>query len=220
MEARIQYRGHCPHCGRQQAVVSGGMAKHGYTVSWGFFNGTCAGAELPPIERFPKGALSWAGELRRISDRKADEALKYEQGELEPEGMRQRYSEFGRRKVRIIPYAELNDRQKRECRAIAAGEARHASKELMALAEYLERLVAEVGGQPLIEVKVGDQSKVINVGDTVKVWGREVVVVAIENRRAQGVGPGINGQYVDHVVWEDGDKRRAYPKRYARKVVA
>lgn len=219
MEARIQYRGHCPHCGRQQAV-NDGMAKHGYTVDWGYFHGTCAGAGLPPIEQYPQGATVWAARLREISDRKADEALKYEQGELEPEGMRQRYSEFGRRKVRIIPYAELNDRQKRECRAITAGEARHVSKELRALADYLDRLVAEVGGQPLLEVKLNDPSKAIAVGDRVKVAGREVVVAAIENRRAQGVGPGINGRYVDHVIWQDGDKRRAYPKRYARKVVA
>lgn len=36
------HNGTCQACGRQHAVnvKSGKLAKHGYTVDWGFFNGT------------------------------------------------------------------------------------------------------------------------------------------------------------------------------------
>ncbi|MDC9654373.1 hypothetical protein [Xanthomonas perforans] len=48
--AIIQHRGHCQHCGREQAVLRGHMAKHGYTVESGWFKGECGGHRYAPIE--------------------------------------------------------------------------------------------------------------------------------------------------------------------------
>ena len=45
-----QIRGHCQCCGNQQAVVSGHMSKHGYTVEHGWFQGVCTGESYKPIE--------------------------------------------------------------------------------------------------------------------------------------------------------------------------
>lgn len=47
------HNGTCQACGRQHAVSpkSGKLAKHGYTVDWGFFNGTCAGSDHRPLEQ-------------------------------------------------------------------------------------------------------------------------------------------------------------------------
>ena len=43
--------GTCQVCGRIQAAIGDAtMAKHGYTVQWGFFSGTCAGSDRAPIE--------------------------------------------------------------------------------------------------------------------------------------------------------------------------
>lgn len=51
MSKAIQLRGHCQVCGRQHAVVSGGfVAKHGYTVKDGWFQGVCPGQNYAPIE--------------------------------------------------------------------------------------------------------------------------------------------------------------------------
>lgn len=46
------HRGHCQACGRLQAVdnVSGLIAKHGYTVDFHFFNGTCQASDRKPAE--------------------------------------------------------------------------------------------------------------------------------------------------------------------------
>lgn len=46
------HNGTCQACGRQHAVnvKSGLLAKHGYTVDWGFFNGTCQGSDHLPLE--------------------------------------------------------------------------------------------------------------------------------------------------------------------------
>lgn len=46
---KIQKRGICQVCGREQAVNKGVLAKHGYTVEYGFFEGTCPGANKQPL---------------------------------------------------------------------------------------------------------------------------------------------------------------------------
>ena len=49
---KATHNGTCQACGRVQAVdpVSGTLAKHGYTVTFGFFMGTCAGSARKPVE--------------------------------------------------------------------------------------------------------------------------------------------------------------------------
>ncbi len=46
------HTGECQICGRVQAVRPGSnlMAKHGYTVDWGCFRGTCWGADHLPLQ--------------------------------------------------------------------------------------------------------------------------------------------------------------------------
>lgn len=48
---KATHNGTCQVCGNAQAIKDGGrLAKHGYTVTWGFFNGTCSGAGETPLE--------------------------------------------------------------------------------------------------------------------------------------------------------------------------
>ena len=48
---RATHNGTCQVCGNIQAVKSNGrLAKHGYTVEYGFFNGTCRGSDELPLE--------------------------------------------------------------------------------------------------------------------------------------------------------------------------
>lgn len=50
MTNKIQIRGNCQCCGADQAVKSGRMSKHGYTVAEGWFNGVCDGQHYAPLQ--------------------------------------------------------------------------------------------------------------------------------------------------------------------------
>ena len=52
MKTTHTHKGHCQVCGAMHAVDNShnGLAKHGYDVSWGFFNGVCSGADNLPIQ--------------------------------------------------------------------------------------------------------------------------------------------------------------------------
>lgn len=61
---KATHQGHCQWCGRLQMLPSGKLSKHGYDVRWGYFNGTCQGAESLPFEqdiRLIESAIKWAG---------------------------------------------------------------------------------------------------------------------------------------------------------------
>ncbi len=47
------HTGTCQLCGRNHAVnnATGLLAKHGYTVDWGFFHGVCEGANHLPLQK-------------------------------------------------------------------------------------------------------------------------------------------------------------------------
>jgi hypothetical protein len=50
MKTRIQVRGICPICTKQHAVSNNTyMVPHGYTISWGSFNGSCFGVNAPHL---------------------------------------------------------------------------------------------------------------------------------------------------------------------------
>ena len=48
---KATHTGTCQACGRTQVQrATGHIAKHGYTTTWGFFNGTCSGSEHGALE--------------------------------------------------------------------------------------------------------------------------------------------------------------------------
>lgn len=49
MKTKATHNGTCQCCGNSQAV-NPFLAKHGYTVDFGFFNGVCMGADHAPLE--------------------------------------------------------------------------------------------------------------------------------------------------------------------------
>ena len=48
---KATHYGTCQICGRKQKAPDGLVAKHGYTVDGGYFNGTCFGSDEKPFER-------------------------------------------------------------------------------------------------------------------------------------------------------------------------
>lgn len=50
MTTQATHNGTCQCCGRVQAYSKSGVAKHGYTTEWGYFNGVCGGSDHEPLE--------------------------------------------------------------------------------------------------------------------------------------------------------------------------
>ena len=50
MSAAATHVGHCQVCGNEQKLPGGKLAKHGYSVQWGFFSGVCQGSGHDPFE--------------------------------------------------------------------------------------------------------------------------------------------------------------------------
>ena len=50
MSQKATHYGTCQCCGHFQKLPGGRLAKHGYTVQWGFFEGTCLGSHELPYE--------------------------------------------------------------------------------------------------------------------------------------------------------------------------
>lgn len=48
--SKATHRGTCQICGSVQLLPGGFLAKHGYTVKWGFFSGVCPGSGRRPFE--------------------------------------------------------------------------------------------------------------------------------------------------------------------------
>ncbi|MCH9712701.1 MAG: hypothetical protein K0U20_08775 [Proteobacteria bacterium] len=49
--SKATHIGTCQCCGNAQKLPNGKLSKHGYTVDYGFFNGTCSGAGQLPFEQ-------------------------------------------------------------------------------------------------------------------------------------------------------------------------
>jgi hypothetical protein len=72
------HTGTCQACGRQQAVGNdtGRIAKHGYTVDWGYFNGVCHGAGKQPAEvdvTYTRRLIVECGRDAELNDRAAEQ---------------------------------------------------------------------------------------------------------------------------------------------------
>lgn len=48
---KATHSGHCQACGSLQKLPKGKLSLHGYSVTYGFFNGVCRGAKHEPFEK-------------------------------------------------------------------------------------------------------------------------------------------------------------------------
>lgn len=212
MNERTQIRGHCQICGRQQAIVSGRIAAHGYTLRHGWFEGVCPGHNYRPLE-IARGTLDAQAEaIRREIPQLEAHIARVTAGEEPP---RQARASHGPR-APMVDYADAPAQQQREARNAMVAQLRRRIEGGRAWLTTMPAFADKVHGQPLTKVKVGGKPQ-IEVGSKVKLLGREVIVSRIAYAETRGVGPGMNGKVVEHVYWAGADgKERCYPKRYAR----
>lgn len=176
--ATTQDRGHCQCCGRLQAVRSRGandglMSQHGYTVEVGWFNGVCSGHLFAPMERDRRQTNKIVGEVRadvaRLEVRAADLAAGRVFPELANDGYclvpwTPRTPESGK-PVRV-PFAKAPAWCQTAAVDAAIAGANSRARQGAAFATQLERLAAEVHGQPLTQVEREDKTPLVHLAAT------------------------------------------------------
>lgn len=204
---KATHRGTCQACGRAQANFKGFIAKHGYTVDWGYFNGVCGGAERLPLEQDKTYALHIIDVMRNeVAPANDQRAADLRSGAVEPDWFKRVLNVphvYGAGKYSDVPCtrAEIADNVAEQQVRNAAYECERHAANARSHANSLEKLIAARHGQPLMpistrtELAVGDR---VNRGNAKKPDLREVV--AIEYRRCTGCGPYMNGKSMLHAI--------------------
>jgi hypothetical protein len=215
---RIQLRGHCPICGSVQAVTRGTMAKHGYTVQDGWFQGACPGDRFGSLETDRKPTDDMNISILKDVEGLRERLAKVQTGQIHPEKVRKSDRMIDRNV--FIPWEEADQYQQEKARKVLEWNISGRIKAGQQHVQAMSALAEKVHGQDHQEHKISKLPKPsIQVGDLVKVSGKEVTVSRIDIARAEGVGPSLNGQYIDHVFWvgSNGNTYK-YPKKLARLV--
>lgn len=73
---KATHNGTCQACGRSQAISrkTGNLAKHGYTVDYGYFSGTCSGSGRRPLEQETAHNLDVVAAIRVWADEQDEKA--------------------------------------------------------------------------------------------------------------------------------------------------
>jgi hypothetical protein len=153
--SKIQVRGNCQCCGRQQAVVGGLMSKHGYTVQNGWFNGVCSGNHYAPMQKSRVETDSIVANIRAEIPKLLAKAEQLENGTLIPEFVTRRSYNYQTRKreEKIIPFAEASaSEQKDAVRSMKWSLISRASSG-ESFANQLESIANEVYGTELVKVE-------------------------------------------------------------------
>lgn len=173
-----QIRGHCPHCAREQAVVNGKMAKHGYRVTDGYFLGVCTGDAHPPIEVAREPAAQMVHLMKQAEASHLDRQQKMVAGEILPS-----YLLRNRRENECRPYADGKPwEQEQARRSMEYAEGRRA-KAAQELGQWIAEAIEMWNGKPLKEVARGEGPAPIRIGDR-KLFGKgEVKARSVQGPR-------------------------------------
>ena len=143
-----QIRGNCQCCGKQQAVKNGTMAKHGYTVEHGWFNGVCSGERFAPIQVSRTQTDKIIADITSEIPELLKQAEQVVMGKLLPAVVI-----TGRYNQRVtIPYAEATTYDQRHARDQMVWELRNRASAGKTFIETMANIANEYHGKPLTEV--------------------------------------------------------------------
>lgn len=146
---KTQLRGHCQCCTREQAVVNGSMAHHGYNIKYGFFNGTCPGHLHAPMEKSraysDKVIAEYQGRITHFEE--LLQALK--DGNHRP-SLKEKNS---KKEVVVTPYEQLSEAQKLQVNAMAEMEFKQNIAGFRFNIQCLNEALKTYHGQELIVIK-------------------------------------------------------------------
>lgn len=158
-KTRLQYRGHCPCCGNQQAVLNNGtgtMSQHGYTVEYGWFNGVCQGHNYKPMELEREGAEHFISMVLAEVSKMEKKLDSYEAGTSHPTSIK---SLFGGTKAKNIPWEEASEYLQKQTLEAEIWKLKGRIKQGKSYAQYLATLLEAVHGKPLLEINIEAEKK-------------------------------------------------------------
>ena len=214
------HRGTCQACGRIQAVntAHGRIAKHGYTVDWGYFHGICQGSDAHPLEVDKTMTEAIINVLRENEAPRYDKrAADLRSGAVEPKWYKGAYK-AGKYEEIVVPREELLSWEQDQILRGAIWNAERSAKAARQHADMLEGLIKARHAMPLIPVV--NERKQLAVGSRVQIGGQKGVVcevVEINDKVCSGCGPYLNGQTLPHAFLKRPDGRiTAVPCRSIR----
>lgn len=221
MKLTHTHRGHCQRCTMVQAIdpSTGNIAKHGYTVPNGYFNGTCIGADLPTLHTSREHADGWIAAARadakahrkivsQLSSGKSHPVVVW-QGEPSPWGSwkgvyhkvpkpTDRNPNATKDERTMISWADGSqaerERQVKEEIATHTGIADRADSYANDLEKWADRITGKVDAYQVKDLDPRDWQ----VGDTIRIGGKskdgfDAVIEAIELRAYRTRGFSMRG---------------------------
>lgn len=176
----IQVRGNCQICGRQHAVVGSRMAKHGYEVTNGYFQGICGGQWHAPMQISREQTDSNVKFWNEEADEKDALAAEYKAGKRFPETA----AEGPWSNAKQVPFSEASEYQQAKAIVdVSFKLERHASF-LRSHAKMMKELADRVHGTALIEVAKKEAPAKIMIGEErISENGNKLKVTSIQGAR-------------------------------------
>jgi len=175
----IQIRGNCQCCGHQQAVVSGTMSKHGYTVEHGWFSGVCSGRNYAPLQVSRERTDSIVAQVRAEVPELIAQADKVKAGEITPATIKIRK---GGEKMEVA-YADATPWQQSQARDSMEWNLRNRARAGEQFADSMEELANKIHGTALIEVAKKEAPAFIMNGDKKTDKGMTYTCTSVQGAR-------------------------------------
>jgi hypothetical protein len=158
------HTGNCQGCGSEHAIdiIKGTVAKHGYTVDWGSFNGVCSGADRLPAQKsveyteyMIKVCVETAGRLdAHALDLERNVADPIKCVHYDPDAVRKTSWGTERKGANVeIPYAQGTADEQKRARVNDINEARYHANGNRDHAIFLAKSVLPLLGTELISVE-------------------------------------------------------------------
>lgn len=147
---KTQWRGNCQCCGRDQAVMSGHMAHHGYEVRHHYFRGACTGHQFAPLQTDRRQADAQIALMHRLSKEYLETAQALRDGSKKPVEAPESMSY----KAKMVPFAQAPVRMQNQAVEQAIYENEKESRSMISMANSLQSLADTLHGTPLRLVKL------------------------------------------------------------------
>jgi len=202
MQVTKQIRGNCQCCGRDQAVKNGTMAKHGYTVEHGWFNGVCSGERFAPIQVSRTQTDKIIAEILAEIPQLLAKAEQVVMGKLFPQFVV--VGRYDNRKT--IPYADADVRDQRHACEQMVWELRNRASAGKTFTETLTSIANEYHGKPLTEVAKKEAPTPIGINEVKIMNGCRIVSTSVYGGKVNYKPEGLDTAwscYVSTTKWRN-----------------
>lgn len=178
-DKRIQVRGNCPCCGRDQAVVKGTMSKHGYTVEQGWFQGVCSGDRYAPMQVQREVTDRIVAQVRKDVAELMEKVEQLKAGKIHPTHCKT----SSRPKAEPVAWADAPEWARNDAVRTAIYQTEGRARAGTSFADQMEALLNAVHGQPLREVTVESGPAPIQIGERRMSERGVLTVVSVQGAR-------------------------------------